>query len=139
MVRAESQRRPRTVPFQHNPRTEVDSPRPNVSGNSPFLPGNAPGEVRNLPREVRNALGEARNAPMEVRNAALGARNVALLVSEAEQLRRPVPLIILDRNSQVRFHKPMKTGPLTKINRARERARSEAYLYCSTHHNDYCQ
>src|SRR6266436_2092512 len=43
--------------------------------------------------------------------------------AKQQNLQRFVPAIILDRNSQVRFHKSMKTGPLTKINHARERAR----------------
>ena len=35
-------------------------------------------------------------------------------------------VMIFDRNSQVRFHKPMKLEPLAKINRARARARSQS-------------
>ena len=44
---------------------------------------------------------------------------------EQQNLQRFVTAIILDRNSQVRFHKSMKKGLLTKINRACVRARTE--------------
>ena len=36
----------------------------------------------------------------------------------------------LERNSQIRFHKPMETGHLAEINRARRSAQSLSHLYC---------
>ena len=45
--------------------------------------------------------------------------------AKQQNLRAFVSMIILDENSQVCFHKSMETALLTKITRARPRARSE--------------
>jgi hypothetical protein len=52
-----------------------------------------------------------------------------LSVSAAALYRRFAPAKILDRNAQVGFYNPMKSGALTKINRARSCAQHLSYLY----------
>jgi hypothetical protein len=42
----------------------------------------------------------------------------------------PSTILILENNSQIRFHKPVETGDLAKINRARCRAQPLSHLYC---------
>jgi hypothetical protein len=46
------------------------------------------------------------------------------------KMNEPSTILILDGNSQIRFHKTMETEAFTKINRARNCAQCLSYLYC---------
>jgi hypothetical protein len=56
--------------------------------------------------------------------------------SKQQHLQTFISTVILDRNSQVCFHNHTQTQQLTKVNRARPRARSLSQTYCWTEENE---